>query len=303
MLEVALVGTGGMMPLKNRHLSSMICRYKTNTFLFDCGEATQISLQKIGWGFKGIDVIFFTHFHADHITGLPGLIHAINHSGRKESLTIVGPVGVSKVCESLLIVARGLSFSIQYVELSDNEVFEFDDEISVKSLPLDHRITCLSYSLEIMRKGKFDIVRAKSLNIPVRYYGVLQNGETIEYEGKTYIPSMVLGEARHGFKLVFCTDTRPIPEIIPFAKNADLFIAEGIYGDDEKIEKAKEYKHMLFSEAASLAKLAEVKEMWLTHYSPSLSNPEDFIDFAKDIFPNSHIGYDGKSKVFNYDNS
>ncbi|MCL2610860.1 MAG: ribonuclease Z [Defluviitaleaceae bacterium] len=301
MLEIALVGTGGMMPLKNRHLSSMICRYKTATILFDCGEATQISLQKIGWGFKAIDVICFTHFHADHITGLPGLIHAINHSGRTETLTIVGPVGIQKVSESLLIVAKGLSFSIEYVELSDGDIFTIDDKISIKSLPLDHRVTCLAYSLETTRQGKFDIERANSLNIPIRFYANLQRGEIVEYNGQTYDPSTVLGPLRHGFKIVFCTDTRPIHEIVLFAKNADLFIAEGIYADDEKLDKAKEYKHMLFSEAANLAKEANVKEMWLTHYSPSLSNPEDFIDIARNIFENSHTGYDGMTKVLNYE--
>ncbi|MCL1925102.1 MAG: ribonuclease Z [Defluviitaleaceae bacterium] len=301
MFEVTLVGTGGMMPLKDRHLSSMICRFKTKNILFDCGEGTQISLQKIGWGFKSIDVICITHFHADHVSGLPGLLHAINHSGREEELIIAGPVGLKKIVESLLIIARGLSFPIKYLEIESEENSITIGELTIKSLLLEHRVPCLAYKIETHRQGKFDIELAKALNIPKQFYSELQKGNEIIHEEKRYTPNMVLGTPRKGFKIVFCTDTRPIEEIVQFAEYADLFICEGIYADDDKLEKAKEYKHMLFSEAAHLAKKANVKELWLTHYSPSLSNPEDFIENARDIFENSHTGFDGKSTVLKYE--
>lgn len=299
MLEVTLVGTGGMMPLKDRHLSSMICRYKTTTILVDCGEATQISLQKIGTGFKGIDVICLTHFHADHIAGLPGLLHAVSNSGREEVLTIIGPKGVLEVCSSLLIIAKGLNFGIKYVELEEGEIVI--DDIIITSLKLDHRVPCLAYTLEIKRQGKFDLAKANSLGIPKILYSNLQRGEDVTYEGVTYKSSEVMGPLRDGFKVVYCTDTRPLPEIAGFAKDATIFICEGIYGEDSKIEKAKEYKHMLFSEAATLAKIANVKELWLTHYSPSMKTPEDFLEVATNIFENSHIGFDGKTKTFKYE--
>lgn len=299
MLEVTLVGTGGMMPLKDRHLASMILKFKTTTILVDCGEGTQISLQKIGSGFKSIDVICLTHFHADHVAGLPGLLCAISNSGREEHLTIIGPKDVLEVCSSLLVIAKNLNFNINYVELEDGEIYI--EEIKISSLKLEHRIPCVSYKFETKRSGKFNIEKALEFKIPKTLYSILQRGEDVTFEGVLYEASSVIGPIRDGFKIVYCTDTRPISEIIDFAKNSTVFVCEGIYGEDSKIEKAKEYKHMLFSEAAFLAKEANVKELWLTHYSPSMKYPEDFLEVATSIFENSYAGFDGKTKIFKYE--
>ena len=149
--------------------------------------------------------------------------------------------------------------------------------------------------MEIDRAGKFDVERATASNIPQKYWGLLQKGETVETQRHVYTPDMVLGPARKGIKLTYCTDTRPTESIRENAKNSDLFICEGMYGEKDKQKKAKEYKHMTFYEAAQLAKDAQVKEMWLTHYSPSLTKPEEYMDDVKAIFPNSIAAKDKRS--------
>ena len=151
--------------------------------------------------------------------------------------------------------------------------------------------------MEIDRAGRFDPVRAQEQQIPKPYWGRLQKGETIEDAEKNcvYTPDMVLGPARKGIKLTYCTDTRPVQSIVENAKDADLFICEGMYGEPDKAQKAVEHKHMTFYEAAKIAKSAGVKEMWLTHYSPSLNHPEEFMDEVCAIFPNSIAAKDKRS--------
>ncbi|MDE7014060.1 MAG: ribonuclease Z, partial [Kineothrix sp.] len=160
---------------------------------------------------------------------------------------------------------------------------------------VNHNVVCYGYNIVVDRIGKFQVDKAMQLGIDRRYWSYLQKGENVEMEGKIYTPDMVLGEARKGLKVTYCTDTRPTESIVRNAAGADLFICEGMYGEPEKKEKAKEYKHMMFGEAAELAKKAGVGKMWLTHYSPSLIRPEEFMKDVKKIFPHSEAGKDGKS--------
>ena len=151
-------------------------------------------------------------------------------------------------------------------------------------------------SMEIDRAGKFDVERARAREIPQQYWKHLQKGETIETEAGILTPDMVLGPPRKGLKLTYTTDTRPTNSIRENAKDSDLFICEGMYGEKEKAAKAVEYKHMTFYEAAHLAKDAHVKEMWLTHYSPSLTRPEEYMDEVRRIFPEAKAGKDRMSR-------
>lgn len=298
MLEICLLGTGGMMPLPNRWLTALTLRYKGRLLLIDCGEGTQITMKLLGWSFKSIDYIFFTHYHGDHISGLPGLLLTMGNSDRVEPLTLIGPPGLEKVVKSLLVIAPELPFEIRYIELqgkADQE--EAFGDFFVRPFPLKHGIPCFGYSVEIKRTPKFLPEKAELLGLPKQLWGKLQYGEKVEWQGKFYTPDMVLGEKRKGIKVSYCTDSRPVPAIIEGAKGADLFICEGMYGDDEKIHKAREYKHMTFSEAAALAKKANVKELWLTHFSPSLVAPKEYIHEAKNIFPNAYVGVDRKIKT------
>lgn len=295
MIDVCLLGTGGMMPLPYRALTSLMVRYNGMNVLIDCGEGTQVSIKQQGWSVKPIDVICFTHFHADHISGLPGLLLTLGNAERTEPLTMIGPKRLEKVVNALRMIAPELPFDIRFVELEkDEESFTFNG-LRINAFRVNHNITCYGYSLELDRAGKFDVERAKKLEVPMQYWSRLQKGETIEYDGKCYTPDMVLGEDRKGIKLTYCTDTRPTQSIVKNAMHSDLFICEGMYGEPEKAAKAREHKHMTFYEAAEIAKEAEVKEMWLTHYSPSLVHPADYKDAVRKVFPNTVIAKDRRT--------
>jgi len=293
MVEVCLLGSGGMMPLPNRWLTALLYRYNGKMVLVDCGEGTQIPVKLAGWGFKNIEVICITHYHADHIAGLPGMLLAIGNSGRREPLTILGPPMLNDVVQGLTIIARELPFEMKLIELSGEiPTTNSVGEILIHSIPVEHTMPCLSYSIEIKRAGKFHVEMAKKYNIPIQFWSRLQKGEIIQHKNQTYFPAMVLGEPRKGIKVSYCTDTRPIEALVDFVRESDLLICEGMYGEEEKLEKAIEKKHMIFSEAATIAQKGCVKELWLTHYSPALENPEKFYDNAKSIFANTVLGED-----------
>ena len=292
MLDVCLLGSGGMMPLPYRWLTALMTRYNGSQLLIDCGEGTQIALKEKGWSFKSIDVICFTHYHGDHISGLPGLLLTMGNADRKEPLTLIGPKGLERVVSSLRVIAPELPFEIHYREITEPEqIFEMDG-YRLKAFRVKHNVICYGYTIEIDRAGKFDVQRATEQKIPKEYWKHLQKGETVELDGRILKPEMVLGPPRRGIKLTYCTDTRPTDSIRKNAKESDLFICEGMYGEKEKAAKAVEYKHMTFYEAANLAKEAEVGEMWLTHYSPSLRHPEEYMDEVRAIFPHAIAGKD-----------
>ncbi len=165
----------------------------------------------------------------------------------------------------------------------------------IKAFKVIYSVPCYGYSLEIDRAGRFDAEAAKALGLEVKYWSRLQKGETVTVGGREYYPSMVMGEARKGLKVTYCTDTRPTDRIAENAKNADIFICEGMYGDPEKKKDAVQKKHMMMTEAAELAAKAEVKELWLTHYSPSLNRPKDYLPLVTKIFPNTVCAKDGQS--------
>ena len=166
---------------------------------------------------------------------------------------------------------------------------------------MNHNIVCYGYSISIPRAGKFQVEKAKELGLPVQYWNPLQKGNSVTYEGKTYTPDLVMGPERRGLKVTYCTDTRPTPAIVEAARSADLFICEGMYGEPGKEQKAVEHKHMTFAEAARIAKEAQPKEMWLTHFSPSLNRPEEYMDDVRRIFPRAKAGKDGKTKELKFD--
>ena len=292
MLDVCLLGTGGMMPLPYRWLTALMIRFNGSQLLIDCGEGTQIAMKEKGWSFKPIDVICFTHYHGDHISGLPGLLLTMGNADRTEPLTLIGPKGLERVVNSLRVIAPELPFELKFIEITEPEQsFELNG-YRLTAFRVRHNVSCYGYMIEIDRAGKFDVQRAMEQEIPKEYWKHLQRGENLELEGRKLTPDMVLGPPRKGIKLTYCTDTRPTDSIRQHAKGSDLFICEGMYGEKEKAAKAVEYKHMTFYEAAEIARDAEVKEMWLTHYSPSLTRPEDSMDDVRTIFPRAIAGKD-----------
>ena len=295
MLDICLLGTGGMMPLPHRWLTSLMARYNGTSILIDCGEGTQIAMKEKGWSPKPIDIICFTHYHADHISGLPGMLLTMGNAERTEPLQLIGPKGLTKVVGALRVIAPELPFEIRCMELTEPEQAISFEGFRIEAYKVNHNTPCYGYNIIVERIGKFDVSRAEKLKIPRNYWNRLQKGEIIETKDGTFTPDMVLGEPRKGIKVTYCTDTRPTESIVRAAAEADLFICEGMYGEPEKQQKAKEYKHMTFYEAARLAKKANARELWLTHYSPSLIHPEEYMEAVRNIFPNAIAAKDGRS--------
>jgi ribonuclease Z len=295
MLDVCLLGTGGMMPLPYRWLTSLMMRYNGKSILIDCGEGTQIALKEKGWSPKPIDIICFTHYHADHISGLPGLLLTMGNAERTEPLLLIGPKGLHKVVSALRVIAPELPFEIECREITENtQTFSFDG-FRIETFKVNHNVVCYGYRLAINRSGKFLRDKAVAEGIPMQLWGRLQKGETVTCDNTTYTPDMVMGEARKGLKVTYCTDTRPTEVITEYAKGSDLLILEGMYGEPDKVSKAKEYKHMTMYEAARIAKQADVPELWLTHYSPSLLRPEEYLGEVRKIFPRTITAKDGRT--------
>ena len=278
-----------------RWLTSLMLRYNGKSILFDCGEGTQIALREKGWSPKPIDIICFTHYHADHISGLPGMLLTMGNAERTEPLLLIGPKGLNRVVGALRTIAPELPFEIQCVEIAENEQDFAFDGFRIHAFRVNHSVLCYGYSLSVDRAGKFDKDRALAQNIPMKLWSRLQRGEVIEADGRTFTPDMVLGADRKGLKVTYCTDTRPTESIANNAAGSDLLILEGMYGEPEKFDKAKENKHMTMYEAAKIARAANVQELWLTHYSPSLTHPESFMSEVRKIFPKAIAAKDGRT--------
>ncbi|ELC8398004.1 ribonuclease Z [Clostridium perfringens] len=314
MLNVTLLGTGGGMPMPNRFLSSVVMNFKGRKILLDCGEGTQVSMRVNGTGFKSIDIICISHLHGDHIYGLPGLLCTIGNSGRTDDIYIIGPKGIKEVIEGFLITLPYLPYKLNILEDASNlefmvkkekiELVEEDEKISsdlsIKTLELDHSSPCLGYSFNIRRGRKFNVEKALMNKVPKEVWSKLQRNEEVSLNGVKYYSYMVLGDERKGIKLSYTTDTRPTEDIPGFIKESDLYICEGTYGSEEDMHKAIKNKHMTFKEAANLAKRGQVKELLLTHFSPSINDPKEFIHNAREVFENSHAGSDGEERILNF---
>ena len=304
MLDLCLLGTGGMMPLPYRWLTSLMLRYNGSSLLIDCGEGTQIAIREKGWSFRPLDIICITHFHGDHISGLPGILLAMSNSDRTEPLTMIGPKGLERVVKALRVIAPELPFEIKFIELTEPQQQIRLHGYVIDAFKVNHRVTCYGYSVSIERAGMFDVAKAKENEVPMPFWSRLQKGESIQaQDGRIYTPELVLGPARKGLKVTYTTDTRPTESIARNAKGSDLFICEGMYGEKGDVNNAVKYKHMTFEEAGRLAKEAGVKELWLTHYSPALNRPEQYIEDVRQIFPNAYPGKDKKSLELNFEES
>ena len=304
MIDLILLGCGGNMPMPNRYLSSLFINYQGRKILIDCGEGTQVSMRMKNCGFKNIDLICITHLHGDHTIGLIGLLSTIANSSRTEDLTIVGPVGIIETMNAIRVLVEYLPYNINVVENPEGSFALLNKhlkDLEISTLNLEHSTECLGYSLYFNRKAKFNVEKANLNKVPKILWQKLQEGRSIEYEGKLYTPNMVLGNDRKGIKISFITDTRPIFTIPEFIKNSDLFVCEAMYGDDLDISKAVKNKHMTFREAANLANLGNVKQLLLTHFSPSLENPYDYIENATSVFNNTIIGEDRLELHLNFD--
>lgn len=297
MLEVTLLGTGGMMPLPDRALTSLYVRCDGRALLIDCGEGTQTAIRKAGVRFKAIDAILITHFHADHISGLPGLLLTLGNEGRTETLTMYGPRGLEETVNALRVIVPELPYEIAFREFDRGCTESFSCcGLEGLAFPADHGMTCFGYRLERKRPGKFDPDAAKAKNIPLRLWSRLQNGE----EAEGFRPEDVLGAPRKGIRLLYATDTRPVPAITELGRGADLMILEGMFGDPDRQLRAEETGHMMMQEAAEIAREADAVRLWLTHYSPANPEPESYEEGLREVFHGTRVCSDGTNMILRF---
>ncbi len=295
MLDVCLPGTGGAVPMLDRFLSCCYMRFEGKGLLIDCGEGTQLAVKKAGFSLGKIDLILLTHFHADHCSGLPGLLLSMGNEGHTDPLLICGPRGVDEIVKALTTIAPELPFRVKTRALGDFDTVE-QNGFSVTAFELKHSSPCLGYDVRIRRPGRFDVEKAAANGVPQRLWSRLQKGESLE----GFTPADVLGDARRGIHVTYATDTRPVEIISTMASDADLLICEGMFERDKR-DRARESSHSTMEEAANLAKNAECRELWLTHFSPALPDPTVCFGEALSVFPAAVLGCDGICKTVRFE--
>ena len=293
MIAVVLLGTGGMLPLPERWLSSLLVRVNGDLTLFDCGEGTQIAWRESGWGFRRLGAICISHTHADHIAGLPGLLHAVANAGRTEPIDLFGPAGTAVVVRGLRTIAPVLPFAVQVTELKGGERFPLPGGLIGSCELGDHALPVLAFRAELSRAREFLPNNARTLGVPVELWRRLQAGESVSWVGGSAAADEVLGHARPGLSLAYVTDTRPVKTFTTFLADVDLLVCEGTYGSDEDLPKAFRNRHMTFREAAVLAQHSAARRLWISHFSPALEEPRAFATNATSVFPPTTVGYDG----------
>ncbi len=296
MVDVCLPGTGGMMPLVNRWLSCCWLEYMGKAILIDCGEGTQIALKAAGIKVGRLETLLITHYHADHVAGLPGLLLTLGKSNRTSPLTIIGPIGLAHIVSCLMAIAPALPYPLRLMEWREDAPEQLEEEgTCISSLPLSHGIPCLGYHIAYKRKAVFNPDKANALHVPREMFRLLHDGQAATLsDGRVIEPHMVLDGMRNPIQVCYCTDTRTVSSLIAFAEDCDLCILEGMHGDHALREKMVEKGHMLFSDSAGIAKMANAKCLWLTHYSPALTDPAAYLDNAVQIFPNTVAAVDGQ---------
>lgn len=296
-MEAFILGCGGMMPLPYRHLTSVLLRRDGDLFLFDGGEGTQVSLRRLNLKWKKINAIFVSHTHADHVTGLPGILMLSAQVERTEPLYIYGPPKIAEYIEtSRKVLDMYINYPIIVKEITAPCIVHHGEDYYIRCFPLDHTKTCVGYTLEELdRPGEFNPEKALQLGVPVGpLWGQLQKGNNVQNsKGKTVRPEDVMGAKRSGRKFSFVTDTLYKNTIAKEVQGSDLLICEGMF-EDELIDQAREKKHMTASQAATIARDANVKRMCMIHYSPRYTDKElpKLLEQAKKIFPAAELSKD-----------
>ncbi|HAO29906.1 MAG TPA: ribonuclease Z [Treponema sp.] len=289
-MEAFCLGCGGMMPLPYRHLTSMLLRRDGDLFLFDGGEGTQVSLRRLNLKWKKISCIFVSHTHADHVTGLPGILMLSAQVDRNEPLYIFGPPRIAEyINTSRKVLDMYINYPIVVKEIQAPCLVYEGDGFYVRAFPLDHTKTCVGYTLEeVDRPGEFNPQRAEELKVPRGpLWGKLQHGQSVlNADGVEVTPQEVVGKPRSGRKFSYVTDTLYLPSIAKEVQGSDLLICEGMFKDDCE-DQAREKKHMTSRQSATIARDAHVLRAALIHYSPRYTDKElpELLSQAQEVYP------------------
>lgn len=298
MIDVCLAGTGGMKPLPDRFLTGLWAEHKGKALLIDCGEGMQTALAKAGVSLAKLDTLLITHFHADHIAGLPGLLLSAGNFGKSSPMVIYAPKGGRDIISRLCCICPELPFDVDVHEIEGEGVI-FRNGLEIRFMPVRHRVECYCWSIIENRPPVFSPEKADRLGVPVNMRSILHRGECVEIGGRIISPEDVTEGKRPPLKVTYITDTVYFDGLSRFAESSDLLICEGMYGDDEYIPKMTGKGHMVFSQAARIARDSHSKELWLTHFSPALKFPEEQLGSARQIYPNVKPGMDCLKQCIN----
>ena len=301
MIDLLLLGNGSMQPLPDRWLSSLLIRCGSELILFDCGEGTQIVYRSFSWGFRKLSAICLSHFHADHVAGLPGMLFCLANAGRTEPVTIYGPRGTAEIVRGLCVIVPGLPFDLYVRELADGDQVELPGKLKGSVVEGQHRgVPVLAWRFDLARGPRFDRAAADALGLPQPMWGRLQAGETVTWNNRTYGPELVMGPARSGIAFGVITDTRPLPIFSEQMAGVDLLVAESTYLDPVDHEKAVDFAHMTLDEACAIATDAGAKQLLLTHFSAAYPQPLAYAEQARARFPNAEIGVSGWTTTLSF---
>jgi ribonuclease Z len=294
-LSVTFLGTGAACPTVDRNVAALAVQREGETILFDCGEGTQRQMMRYGVGFSFTEV-FFTHFHADHMLGITGLLRTMGLQDRTAPVTLYGPRGARRILGAAMSLGiERNKFPVEVVEIRAGDRLR-RDEYDIVVFETQHRADTVGYALaEHTRLGRFHPERARELGVPEGpLWGRLHKGETVTLDdGRTVSPPDLVGAPRRGRTLVYSGDTRPHLALLEAARGADLLIHEATFGGDEA-ERAVETGHSTAAEAARVALEAGVRRLVLTHISPRYTrDAPELLAEARAVFPETMIARDG----------
>ena len=307
MLTITLLGTAATMPLPDRALTAAVAECGGHSLLLDCGEGTQTAARRAGVNLMKLDAICLTHYHGDHIFGLPGLLQTLGCQGRERPLTIYGPEGLGEIWPALRTLAGPLPYPVRAVQLDTDPIdlttlsSGWPAGAQLTPFRTRHRVPSVGYRLELPRAGRFDPARARALGVPVQQWKLLQQGQSVLVKGRTVAPAEVLGAPRRGLSMVFSGDTAPCAALEQAAQGADLLICDATYALPEQEAQAAQWGHSTFGQSAALAARAGAHRLWLTHYSPMITDPEADLPQAQSIFPAAVCGADGMQITLQYE--
>ncbi|HWN18722.1 MAG TPA: ribonuclease Z [Gemmatimonadales bacterium] len=295
MLSITFLGTAAATPTLDRNVSGLAVQRKGETLLFDCGEGNQRQMMRYGVGFAFRE-IFFSHYHADHMLGVTGLLRTMGLQDRTLPVTLYGPKGAQRILGAAISLGiERNKFPVEIVEVKPGDRLA-RDEYEIAVFETEHRADTVGYALvEHIRLGRFNPDRAQELGIPEGpLWGQLHKGKMVTLpDGRTVGPADLVGAPRAGRTLVYSGDTRPHPAVVEASRGADLLVHEATFGGDE-MERARETGHSTAAEAARVALEAGARRLVLTHISSRYNrDAAELLAEARAVFPETVIARDG----------